>query len=417
MVRDPKVQFCSVVMAVAAIGAFALGTPLEAKPKGAQKPASIFDAAKRKKAKHNLSDRLSYSAYGNVRFLSERDIARDDGQRDMREEVALSLGLVGRAQLSHSVAAFVHLEASLKDKKTHAASYGRIMDPRVKEALVAFSLSPTTTLSVGRLRFADAHKWVADASVDGAHLSIASPNRVLEFAAFRGTEDITSTYAMAHVGWSSVTDRWGGIALAERDGDQNRVHLSGYFSQRVSATFSYQVNVATIFGDAANGENAGLGLDVRATKKLGDSPLNPQVTLAFAYGSNGFQQSGVHSNKTYDGGQTQFHRYGTVFQPELTNLAVASVGLGIRPSRKLSADVIASFYAQPQASTVGPSARFVGSTTGDARFLGSEISIVGAYRPSKKTKFELGVGRFEPGPAFVDQSPATRVFSRFSVYF
>lgn len=398
--------------------ALSVGAPVaEAKGKPKTKVASIFDASKRKRTKHAVTDRLSYSAYANARYLGERDIRRDDETRDTMDEVGLYVGLVGRARLSDRVMAFAHGEVSLKDKQTHARSYGRIMDPRLKEALVAVSISPEMTVSVGRLRFSDPHKWVADASVDGIHFAHKTQTRVFEFAAFAGTEDITSNYVMGHIGRADAVGRWGAIALAEMGEDADRLHLAGYYAAKRSETFSYQANLGAVLGDAANGETFGIGVDIRGIKKLGDHKLKPQIMFGLAYGSNGFQQSGLHSNKTYDGGQTQFNRYGFTYQAELTNIAVASVGIGIRPSRKFSADLIANAFFQPSKSTTGPEARIKGKTTGTSRFLGTELSIVGAYRPTKKSKFELGVGRFMPGPAYADQSAATRLFTRFSVYF
>ena len=411
-----KISIC--IGAAAMCAPLALAAPAEAKSKvKPPKVAQVFDAAKRKKAKHKLSDAVSYSAYANIRYLGERDIARDDNVRDSSDETAIYLGFVGRAQLSHSVMAFAHAEVSLKDRRTHDRSFGRIMDPQLKEALVAVSLSQTDTLTFGRMRFSDANKWVLDASVDGVHYARKTPGKVLEFAAFKGTTSVSSYYAMAHYGRADELGRWGGLALAESDGDAKRLHVAGYWEQRVTTTFRYQATAGAVFGDAANGKNFGVGFDVRAIKKLSDSKLKPQITFGFAYGSEGFQQSGLHSNKTYDGGQTQFHRYGYVYQPELTNLAVLSLGVGVRPSKKFSADLVANAYFQPSASTTGPSARLNGITTGNSHFLGTEISLVGAFRPSKKTKVEFGAGRFDPGPAYLDQSPATRVFARISVYF
>ena len=405
----------SLMTATLALGA---AHPVTAEAKGKSKVAvaSVFDAAKRKRTKHELTPNLSYSAYANARFLGERDINRDDAIRDASDELGLYVGVVGRAQLSSRIMAFAHGELSLKDKSTHARSYGRIMDPRLKEALVAISISDAVTVRVGRLRFSDKTKWVADASVDGLHIAHKTNTRVLEFAALRGTEDNTSTYVMAHMGRVDAAAHWGGLALGEIDGDAKRLHLTGYYATQTTRRFSYSVNVGAIWGDAANGKRAGFGFDLRAVRKLGDHKLKPQLMFGLAYGSSGFQQSGLHSNKTYDGGQTQCHRYGFTTQAELTNIAVASVGVGIRPSRKMSADLIVSGFLQPSPIATTTLGRIAGETTGKSRFLGTEISAVGAYRPTKKTKFELGVGRIMPGPAYRDQSTTTRLFTRFSDY-
>lgn len=141
------------------------------------------------------------------------------------------------------------------------------------------------------------------------------------------------------------------------------------------------------------------------------------MMFGFAAGTEGYRQSGLHSNKTYNRGQTQVHRYGYAFQPDLTNLVVGSFAVGVRPSRKLSVDLGVHAYAQFSKSTTGPSARFHGATTGNSAFLDTEISLAGAWRPSRKTKVEFGVEHFNPGPAYIDQTPATRVYLRMTATF
>ena len=161
----------------------------------------------------------------------------------------------------------------------------------------------------------------------------------------------------------------------------------------------------------------GLGLDARVIAQIGEHDWNPQLTLGAAAGSKGFAQTELHSNKTYDGGQTQFNRYGYLYQPELTNLAVATVGFGIRPSRMFSLDFAAHAYAQIEPLATVPDARVSGTTTGGSALLGGELSLVGAWRPTKKTKFEFGLSVFQAGPAYQNQDMAKQAYARFSVYF
>ena len=89
----------------------------------------------------------------------------------------------------------------------------------------------------------------------------------------------------------------------------------------------------------------------------------------------------------------------------------------MRPSRKFSLDLNAHAYAQVSASTHAPDARVTGSTNGTSQFVGAEISLVGAWRPSKKAKVEFGLGGFQPGPAYTQRGSAKRIYARFSMYF
>lgn len=380
-------------------------------------PATVFDAEKRKKTNHEIGRRASYSAYLSTRFQSERNQRRDDGVDDRSDEYALYLGLVGRVDLGRGMIAFGHGELDARSKTTHTRRYDLATRWTTKEAFVSFEVNDAARITVGRMRFSDLNKWVADAAVDGIHYGHKTKDRVTELAAFNGTDDADASYLMAHLGRVNNKIRYGALALVENDGADNRLHVSGYASAFVSQRFSYELNVGAVAGDAANGKRAGVGFDVRGTHKFGFSKLNPQLMFGFAAGSDGYQQSGLQSNKTYNRGQTQVHRYGYAFQPDLTNLAVGSVAVGIRPSRKLSMDLGLHVYGQLSKSSSGPNARLSGATTGMSSFLGTEVSLVGAWRPSKKSKVEFGVGHFNPGPAYVDQSAATRVYLRMSVTF
>ncbi|AXI48652.1 hypothetical protein C1J03_23210 [Sulfitobacter sp. SK012] len=379
--------------------------------------ASVFNAEKRKRTKHEVGQRLSYSLYSNVRFQSERNRRRDDDVDDRTESYALHVGFVGRVDLGHGIIAFGHGELDYRSKTTRDGTSSLATRWRTKEALVSFEVNDQARLTVGRMRFSDLNKWVADAAVDGVHFGHRTDKRVTELAAVTGVKDPGASYLFAHHGRVKNNLRYGALALIENDGDENRVHLAGYANAAVSQRFSFELNVGAVAGDAANDKSAGIGFDLRTIHKLGSSKLNPQLMAGFAIGSDGYRQSGLHQNKTYNSGQTQVHRYGYVFRPDLTNLAVGSVAVGIRPSRMLSVDLGFHVYGQPTKSTTGPSARLSGATTGSSSFLGTEVSLAGAWRPNKKSKIEFGAGRFTPGPAYVDQSSATRIYMRVSVYF
>ncbi|WP_195821353.1 alginate export family protein [Roseobacter sp. MH60115] len=377
----------------------------------------VFDITKRKKTKRVITDWLRISAYSHLRFLGECDIKRDDAVSDRKDEFAAYLGFAARADLGQGITGFLHAEFDMRDKRTHRRSYGRIMQSNVKEALLSFPTSATGQISIGRLRFSDPHKWVADASVDGVHYASKQGNAAFEFAAVQGTRDVTATYLVLHSSRAAEKRRAGAFVISEHDGDRHRLHLSAYLGDQISSGISYEMNAATVIGDAADGRSLGVGVDARIIQKLETGRWNPQITYGFAIGTPGFLQSGLHSNKTKDGGQTQFHRYGYVFQPGLTNLSVGTLAYGVRPSRKFSADLGAHIYVQPNRSTLGPDARIKGATTGASHFIGSEISLAGAWRPTKTSKLEVGVGRFMPGPAYADRSHASRVYMRLSVYF
>jgi hypothetical protein len=67
--------------------------------------------------------------------------------------------------------------------------------------------------------------------------------------------------------------------------------------------------------------------------------LRPSLTLAYARGSGGedsatrdanFRQTGLHENKARLAGVKRLRRYGELLQPDLSNLAITTLGSGIR---------------------------------------------------------------------------------------
>lgn len=392
-----------------------LSTSLNAKPRS-DKPALLFHIETRKRAKHEPVAWLQYGVSVGVKAVSDNNLSRDDGLRDSKRDVGGHVETWARAQIASPVVAFGHVQYGARWIDTHKSSYPVRSDFRVKEALVSIATGAQTQLTFGRMRFSDPAKWIADGAVDGVHFSKVADASSWEVAAFRGTKYSRPSYAMAHKTWTTDTWRYSILAMAEADGGDRRYYLFGHLAGSPSEQHRFEINSAIVLGDAANQKSNGFGFDLRGIRKL-NGDLNSQVTYGLAFGTSGFRQTGLQTNKTYDGGQKQFNRYGYAYRPELSNLAIATLALGIRPSRKFSVDAGLHAYAQLQPSTTAPSARIDGQTTGNSRFVGTEISLVGAWRPSKKTKFQFGIGVFKPGSAYVDRSTYSHVYTQLSIYF
>lgn len=378
--------------------------------------APIFDIDKRKKTKHALTDWAQFGAYASVRYSGERNLRLDDDADDFSDKYSAYLGLTARIEPTDRLVGFAHLEAELTERETHKSGY-TIDKIHKKEIVGAARISERSTVSAGRMRFSDALRWSTDASVDGVHYGFKGEDLTVDLAAFAGTYDDNGRYALAHVSRFSETDMLGGVAIVESDDGEERVHLASYWSDKVSDTLSYTMSAGVTLGDAANDQSFGVAADVRVIKQLSGHELKPQLTLGLAAASKGFKQTGVESHKTYDGGQTQFHRYGYVYQPELKNIAAATAALGLRPSRMFSVDFTAHAYAQTETMAGPQEARVSGETTGRSRFLGVEASVVGAWRPTKQSKAELGLSLFKPGSAYENRETAKQIYARFSYYF
>ena len=97
----------------------------------------------------------------------------------------------------------------------------------------------------------------------------------------------------------------------------------------------------------------GIGFDLGATYQF-DLPLKPSVAVGYAFGTGtadpkglvdkSFRQTGLQENEDRFHGVTSFKYYGELFDPELSNLMIFTGGIGIRPTRNSSIDLVYHYY-------------------------------------------------------------------------
>lgn len=152
----------------------------------------------------------------------------------------------------------------------------------------------------------------------------------------------------------------------------------------------------------------GQALDLGATLRLAGA-LGPSLTLGYARGSGGersarldanFRQTGLQENKARLGGVKRWRRYGELLRPELSNLAVGTVGLGLRFLGNSSVDLAVHGYRQPVPSTLLPGSRLGSAPQGRNGRIGQEVDLMLALREWQHWEFTLVISRFRPGDAF-----------------
>jgi hypothetical protein len=147
--------------------------------------------------------------------------------------------------------------------------------------------------------------------------------------------------------------------------------------------------------------------------------LDPSFTASFALGSgdnrlNGadgtFRQSGLQRNRGSLNGVVSFHYYGEVLDPELTNLRIQTLGVGLRPGQPVSVDVVFHRYRQDVPAPRIENADLDADPSGLDPHLGREWDLVVGYEPRQEFELRLTGGYFQPGSAFpADASPSTIV--------
>lgn len=189
----------------------------------------------------------------------------------------------------------------------------------------------------------------------------------------------------------------------------------------------YSVDLAGMSGDRITGTFTPVGLAVDLVSNISirpvrgwafdtsltfEAPIKPPVylTLGYAEGSGrrgadggldyGFQQSGLDANAGKFRGLGRFHYYGEVLRPELSNLAVSTVALGIPIARYNSVEILWHNYRQPVADGHIQGSYLGMDPNGADPRLGDEFDLVLSRRPNNAVDIELVTGAFRAGPAF-----------------
>lgn len=165
---------------------------------------------------------------------------------------------------------------------------------------------------------------------------------------------------------------------------------------------------AAVAGASSRRRLRSWALDAGASLSFGGA-WRPSLSLAYARGSGGedsdsldrnFRQTGLHENKARLTGVKRLRRYGELLQPDLSNLAIATLGGGIRFFGNSSLELVLHQYRQIVPATTVAGARLAADPQGLQRRLGRELDLVIALREWRWLELTLRLSRFEPGPAF-----------------
>lgn len=137
--------------------------------------------------------------------------------------------------------------------------------------------------------------------------------------------------------------------------------------------------------------------------------LRPTLSISRAEGSGGersadldanFRQTGLQENKARRGGAKRMALYGELLRPELSNLAVTSVGAAIRVANRSSIELVAHHYRQRVAAGTLVGTRLSTAPRGLSPDIGREYDLKFAWREWRQVELTFTWGRFLPGDAF-----------------
>jgi len=154
---------------------------------------------------------------------------------------------------------------------------------------------------------------------------------------------------------------------------------------------------------------SGYGFDVGATW-LAPLAFEPRLTGGFAFGSGdanpdsgtdrAYRQSGLHENTPGFGGVQRFNGYGILLAPELSNLMVATLGVGVSMLESSSIDLAYHGYWRVRRESGLRDTRLEVELERASRRLGHGVDLIIAIEEWDAIEFELTASAFRAGRAF-----------------
>ncbi len=295
----------------------------------------------------------------------------------------------------------------------------------VKEAYVrAGRLSGGPSAQIGRQRFDDERKWLYDEDLDAVRLRYIRETFPVELSASRNglvrkklggpdERERINNYVLYAIYAPRDWIQLEAYAIARDDRTANRqrpVFLGVRSGGEPVNDLDYWLELGYVGGRDGAKSIRGWGVDLGATYEW-QVVLRPSVTLGFALGSGdrdaddqrdrSFRQTGLQTNEWDFGGSTDFKYYGEVLDPELSNLAIFTAGLGVRPTEKWSVDLVYHYYVQHRPAPTLRNTAIDAEPSGRSQRLGSEVDIVvGVVEILNRIEVKAVLGYFFPGTAF-----------------
>ena len=299
------------------------------------------------------------------------------------------------------------------------------------------------TLRVGRQTFKDDMEWLYDADLDGLRLFYKKDQFTLELSiteedAFDGNflnaerdkdEKIINYVVVARSAIKKKSSFSGYLIYRDEEEFEGErpedLFFAGIQSVGRSPGFNHWFNAAYVIGERERSNDTrdieAYGYDLGGTL-IGDSSLQPSITLGLAYGSGdaernedkdeNFRQTDLQDNYYRFNGVTKFKYLGELFDPEITNISIVTLGFGLRPTKKSSIDIVYHIYQQDEAVDRLTGTNIDRDPQGINRELGRELDIIFGSKELKNIYMEAILALFEPGEAFKSNAD-----DAFSLYF
>ncbi|MBS9402753.1 alginate export family protein [Halomonas sp. TRM85114] len=373
-------------------------------------------------------DRLEYEVWVDASFERLGNMDLDSRRSDGLSAVVPELGLGIDFEVSDTIDAYLSLLAEgwwAVDRGRERGLEESESSLNVSELYFDFyDITDELSFRVGRQTFADPREWLYVEELDGIRAFYDYDDLSLELSASRereftrdifendASEERVNNYIVS--GSYQLTDdhQAGAYALVRDDqlGSVNPIFYGLRAGGAVTDSLDYWLELGHVRGRDGSDRLRGYGVDLGGTYQF-SAPLEPSLTLAYAYGSGDsnpdsdvdrqFRQTGLHDNHGSFNGIQGFSYYGETLDPDLSNIEIVTAGIGVRPSELSSVDLIYHHYQQDVATDdfIEGSLLLV-PTNGESRDVGQAVDLVLGYHAFEDLRLRSRLGYFMPGGAF-----------------
>ena len=332
----------------------------------------------------------------------------------------------------------IYTKISTSDKfsfEEGAAERDRVKS-RVKEAYLYLGhiLHPSVAVQIGRQRFRDEREWVYDERLDALRLHVEHSDLKVELAAAKILSRTTGVpsdklFLMGRTEYRFPGRRYlAGYVIKRNDTsivDEDPVWLGLSSGGRVTKNLRYWTELSRMMGRRGPNLLRGYGYDVGTSYRFPIS-LQPTISLGYAFGSadedfsdgvdGNFRQTRINDN-AYENGVKRYRYYGVLLEPDLFNLKILNLDIGMRPSPNWSLNFAYHHYRQVVPSDEVGDIALERLPAGNSPDFGKEYDLILAFRKQRSFTFNVVLGLFDPGAAFEGDNSRAFLFRQAFTYF